>query len=246
MTIAEQLRQCRWFGRCDPAVQQAIAADGRLVTLARGQWVYGEGDMATGIVIVLDGMLRLEAAAGEKTVLVGIARAGDAFGQSRQMGGGPRIVTAIASRPSRVLTISDTMLDRIGHRLPALWKATSELVYGQLDASVHGLAQMLSLRPRGRIAARLLTFARDADVPLSQSDLAELCGLSRKVVSAHLAALEQAGAIRRGYRTIHLRDMAQLSRLAGDADGFVKAMERSGIAHRVSASDDSILLAAGP
>ena len=40
--------------------------------------------------------------------------------------------------------------------------------------------------------------------------------------------------------------MAQLSRLAGDADGFVKAMERSGIAHRVSASDDSILLAAGP
>ncbi|MBU7589655.1 MAG: Crp/Fnr family transcriptional regulator [Sphingopyxis terrae] len=215
MTIGDQLRQCRWFGRCDPAVQQAIAADGRLATLARGQWVYGERDMATGIVIVLDGMLRLEAAAGEKTVLVGIARAGDAFGQSRQMGGGPRIVTAIASRPSRVLTISDTMLDRIGHRLPALWKATSELVYGQLDASVHGLAQMLSLRPRGRIAARLLTFARDADVPLSQSDLAELCGLSRKVVSAHLAALEQAGAIERGYRSIHLRDMTQLSDLAG-------------------------------
>lgn len=33
---------------------------------------------------------------------------------------------------------------------------------------------------------------------------------------------------------------------AGDVDGFVKAMELNGIAHRVSTSDESILLAAGP
>lgn len=213
MTIIDQLRRNRWFARCTAPVQEALAAAGRTVALRAGQWVYGEGDECTGIAMVLDGMLRLEAAVGQRTVLVGIARTGDAIGQSQRRGGGPRIVTARASRASLVVTVGDLALERIGGEHPALWRAVSELVYGQLDASVHGLAQMLALPPRARIAARLMAFADSGVAPLTQADLAELCGLSRKAVSAHLAALERSGTIARAYGKVQLLDVAALARL---------------------------------
>lgn len=212
--MVEDLRHNRWFARQPRAVQHALGAAGRRVALAPGQWVYGEGDDTTGVVMVLEGMLRLEATVGARTVLVGVARAGGAFGQSQRRGGGPRIVTARAGPSSRVVTVGDAALERIGAELPQIWQAVSELVYAQLDASVHGLAQMLALPPRARIAARLLLFADEGCAPLSQSDLAEWCGLSRKTANAHLAALEQAGAIVRGYGTIALSDVALLTRLA--------------------------------
>ena len=109
--------------------------------------------------------------------------------------------------------LGDLALERIGGEHPALWRAVSELVYGQLDASVHGLAQMLALPPRARIAARLMAFADSGVAPLTQADLAELCGLSRKAVSAHLAALERSGTIARAYGKVQLLDVAALARL---------------------------------
>ncbi|WBH17594.1 Crp/Fnr family transcriptional regulator [Sphingomonas radiodurans] len=209
----DQLLCSRWFARQPRQVQEALATAGRSVTLSAGQWVYGEGDETTGLVVVTSGMLRLEAAVGDRTILVGVAIAGGAFGQSQRRGGGPRIVTARAGPASQVVTIGDAALERIGADLPVLWRAVSELVYGQLDASVHGLAQMLALPPRGRIAARLLLFAERGEAPLSQNDLAELCGLSRKSTNAHLAALEAEGMIRRGYGSIRLLDKSRLANL---------------------------------
>ncbi len=212
MNSDDALRGNRWFAQQPRDLRQALAAAARLAMLSPGQWIYGEGDEDTGLVMVTHGMLRLEAAVDDRTVLVGVARAGAAFGQSRRHGGGPRIVTARAGPASRVAMVSDAALGRIAATLPHLWQAVSTLVYAQLDASVHGLAQMLALPPRARIAARLRLFADDGVVPLSQSDLAEWCGLSRKAVNAHLGALEALGAIERGYGVIRLRDVARLTR----------------------------------
>lgn len=205
----------RWFARQPVAVRSALVAAGRGRGLDAGQWLHGEGDEATGLVMVLDGMLRLEATVGERSVLVGVARAGSAFGQSRRAGGGPRIVTARAGPPSRVVTVGDATLERIGAALPALWQGVNELVYAQLDASVHTLAQTIALPPRARIARRLMLFADAGEAPLTQLDLAEWCGLSRKAANAHLAALERAGAIARGYGTVVLRDVAMLADATG-------------------------------
>lgn len=211
MMSLDQLLSNRWLARQPHELQIALSGAGRAIALAPGQWVYGEGDDATGLVMVLDGLLRLEATVGERIVLVGVARAGGSFGQSQRRGGGPRIVTARAGPASRVVMVSDAALERIGADFPTVWQAISELVYAQLDASVHGLAQMLALPPRARIAARLMLFADERVVPLAQSDLAELCGLSRKATNAHLGALEAAGAIARGYGSIRLLDGAILA-----------------------------------
>jgi CRP-like cAMP-binding protein len=217
MISLEELLPNRWFARQSSELQVVLAGAGRAIALSPGQWVYGEGDEATGLVMVIDGLLRLEASVGDRTVLVGVARAGGSFGQSQPRGAGPRIVTARAGPASRVVTVSDAALERIATDLPSVWQAVSELVYAQLDASVHGLAQMLALPPRARIAARLMQFAGERVAPLAQSDVAELCGLSRKAANAHLAALEALGAIIRGYGSIRLLDCALLANIVDAA-----------------------------
>ncbi len=216
MEIAVLAKRGLWFAHLPAPLQAALVRDGRVVRLGTGQWVYGEGDEETGIVLVLEGALRIEASIGEdRDVLVNLAPAGTAFGQSRRRGGGPRIVTARATARAMVLLVADSALERIAADHPALWRAVSELVYGQLDAVVRLAAQMIGLGPRARIAARLLALGGTGELLVSQNDLAEMCGVSRKIANVHLAALERIDAIRRGYGRIVIINAELLREVIG-------------------------------
>lgn len=183
--------------------------------LAPGQWVYSEGDPETGLYAVLDGALRLEVAVdADRDVLIGLAQPVSILGQSRRRGGGPRIVTTRAQGPTTIFAISDSALDRIAVAHPDIWKDISELVYEQLDTIVHLAAQLLVLRPRARVAARLVQLAVEGQVHARQSDLAEMCGMTRKAMNDHLAALEHLGLIERGYGAIKLLSPAGLTRIS--------------------------------
>jgi CRP-like cAMP-binding protein len=209
------LRRNRWFARRTPALQERLCAEGQVIRLAPGQWVYSEGDPDTGLCAVLEGALRLEVAVdAERDVLIGLAQPVSILGQSRRRGGGPRIVTTRAQGPATILAISDAALDRIAAAHPDVWKDVSELVYEQLDAIVHLAAQLLVLKPRARVAARLLQLGGEGQVQARQTDLAEMCGITRKAVNDHLAALEQAGLIERAYGAVRLLSPAALGQIA--------------------------------
>lgn len=213
--VRAALQRNRWFARRSPALQERLCAEGQVVRLGAGQWVYGEGDPETGLYAVLDGALRLEVAVdADRDVLIGLAQPVSVLGQSRRRGGGPRIVTTRAQGPTTIFAVSDAALDRIAAAHPDIWKDISELVYEQLDTVVHLAAQLLVLRPRARIAARLLQLAADGQVQVRQSDLAEMCGMTRKAINDHLAALEADGLIRRGYGAITLLSAAGIAAAA--------------------------------
>lgn len=222
MTIETDIRAALarngWFARQTPALQERLAAAGRIAALRRGQWVYSQGDEGTGLCAVISGALRLEVALGpDRDVLIGLATAPTVLGQTRRSGGGPRILTVRANTPAQVLMIADDALDRVAADQPMLWRAVNELVYAQLEQATRLAAQLLIQSPAGRVAMRLLQFADGSNVSVSQADLAEMTGLSRKTINGHLAALEQEGVIVRGYRAITLRDAAALARMAGGA-----------------------------
>jgi CRP-like cAMP-binding protein len=216
MDIAALMQRSRWFARQDAALRTAIVAQGRVVALDRGQWVYGEGDFETGICAVLEGALRLEVSIdADRDVLLGMVGPGSVLGQTHGHGGGPRIVTARAARASHVLLLSDASLERIAAGQPTIWRAVSELVYEQLDVAVRLAAHLLASGPRARICARLLLLAGDGRaVAVNQADLAEMCGLTRKTVNGHLRALERIGLLRLGYGEIALLDEGRLRTLA--------------------------------
>ena len=217
MELLDALHRGRWFAALDPALAADLVAAGRVATLDAGQWIYSEGDEEPGLCLVIDGVLRLEASVGrDRNVLLGLARPGQAIGQSRRFGGGRRIVTVRAQRAARVLLVPDAALPGIAARQPGAWPATLALLYDQLDAAVHGAALNLCLSPRARVAARLAQLANDkGEVPATQADLAEMCGLSRKSANGHILALAKRGWVAPGYRSLRVLDAAALRGIAG-------------------------------
>jgi len=204
-----------WFAGQPPALRAALLRAGRLSRRGAGEWLHGEGDEETGVLAVVDGGLKLYSQApGGREVLFGLLPAGTVIGQSAAFGGGPRLVTAIAARPSTVFTLSDRALRQVAASQPGLWEALSALVYGQLRNATQGLAEVLALKPRERMIARLLQFVRpDGAVRISQADLAELIGVTRKAVNGWLGELEGRGLVVRRYGVIAVLDRAGLERM---------------------------------
>jgi CRP/FNR family cyclic AMP-dependent transcriptional regulator len=215
MTSESILLRSPWFMDQPQVIRTALIDEGRTMRLQPNQWIYSEGDTDSGIYGVLEGTLRVEAAVGQdRSVLLNIVGAGEFIGQARAFGGGGRIVTARASGAATVLAVSDSSLARIAQREPDIWRVVSALVYAQLNGVVQLTALLLGLPPRMRIAARLLALPTDGAVTcVTQDDLAEMCGLSRKAVNAHLKALMGEGLVRTGYGGVRVLSRSRLHQL---------------------------------
>lgn len=214
MDDREQIARIPWFAALDEAVRADLIRRGRLEQRSSGEWLYGEGDEQTGIVAVVEGGLYLHCEApGDREVLFSLLPKGGVIGQSMAFGGGPRLLTAICAVDSRLFLLSDRALREAAATYPTLWISLSTLLYGQLRDAVRAVAEFVALKPRQRMAARLLAMAApDNRVAISQAVLAEIVGVRRNAVNAWLAELEQAGEIRREYARIVLLDPKALQR----------------------------------
>lgn len=204
-----------WFARQPDGLRETLLRNGRLCRRAAGEWMHGEGDEETGVLAVVKGGLKVYGQApGGREALIGLLPAGTVIGQSAAFGGGPRIVTAIAAAPSLTFTLSDSALRRVAAAHPALWESLSALVYGQLRLNAQTVAEFVALKPRERLVSRLLQMNAQAggEIPVSQADLAEMIGVTRKAVNGWLGELEAAGLVARGYGVIAVLDPGKLER----------------------------------
>ena len=140
---------------------------------------------------MLAGTAHLTMAVGDGDMLLEIVQPGQLFGQAARFGGGPRLVTAIAGERTTLLHVPDHVLAEIARSEPEVWRSFTELLYSQLAGALQLAAAMIRLPPPQRVAARLamLAGAGRTDVRVTQAQLAEMTGLSRKTVNAHLRAL---------------------------------------------------------
>lgn len=202
-----------WLSRQPAPVAGALLDAGRVQRIEAGQEVYGEDDADGGLFAVVSGRLSVQAAAGpERTVLIDILHKGAWLGRSAQAG-----VMVRARSAATLFLIPDAVLKRVGHDRPDVWQAVSNLVYGQLESAVRMVARLLTASPAELIALRLLTLAEGQPpfVAVSQSELGELTGMTRKAANAHLALLEEQGLIKRAYGKVMLLDEARLRGMAG-------------------------------
>lgn len=214
----ERIARIGWFARLESSLRADLIGRGRLKRCPAGEWLHGEGDEDTGLIAVIEGALHLYAQApGGRQVLFGMLPAGTLMGQSAVLGGGPRLVTAIAATDCLLFLLSDRALRETAAGHPMLWRSLSALVYGELRAALQGWVEAVGLSPRQRMIARLLALSADARaIPLSQATLAEMVGVTRKAVNGWLKALETRGLVRLGYGRIEVRDRQGLERMLGD------------------------------
>jgi CRP-like cAMP-binding protein len=218
------LRKAPWLMDTPSDLPELLLAEGRLVRRGIGEWAQAEGDDRGGLFVVIAGVLHSYCAApGDREIMIGLAEAGSVLGHATRFSGGPRLVTAVCVEPSVLLEISEPALDRVAEQRPEIWRAIASFVYANLRSTVRMAAELVALRPRERIAARLLAAAefhgatRTAPFPvlrLSQELLGEMVGVTRKTVNQHLSAFERAGLVEVGYGRITLRDVEGLRAIA--------------------------------
>lgn len=213
----EQIDRLGWLAELPEGLREALLSAARLRRLANGEWAHGEGDEAAGVLLVLEGRLRVFAQApGDREALISVMGPGAAIGQSAVFGGGPRLVTPVSAGRSLVLTLSDAVLRRVAADCPEVWRMVAQLTYQQLGYLVMVAAERAA-PPRARLSLRLLVLALDQEeVAANQSDLAEMLGFSRKAVNGWLGELEAMGAVRLGYGRIEIVSRRILERVMAE------------------------------
>jgi CRP/FNR family cyclic AMP-dependent transcriptional regulator len=215
------LRINPWFAALPEPMQASLVESGRRTSLAKGQWLFGEGDTVGGLWMVLSGALRVEVSAGsDRFALFEIAGPGAILPRSAGFVGRPRPVTMRGGAArTLLLVVPDAGVTAACEAHPGLEMAIEALFSEQVNHILRIAAGALCLTPRAKVAGRLLLFSegrldRPEFVKITQSDLAEMTGLSRKSVHGHLQAFQKMRAIRLGYGGIKILDPARLVAIA--------------------------------
>ena len=216
----EVLGASGWLKDYPGALIQQLVKEGRLVRLNVGEWAQAEGDDRSGLFVVIDGSLHSFCAApGGRAVMIGVVGAGAVLGHATRYSGGPRLVTAVCVEPSVLLEVSDASIERIAAHFPEVWRAIAGFAYANTRRALQMAAEVISLKPRQRIAARLLAAIDGGHVGtptlrVSQELLGEMLGLTRKTVNSHLCSFENIGLTRSGYGQITVLNAESLTNIA--------------------------------
>ncbi|HCX67765.1 MAG: hypothetical protein CMI61_12370 [Parvibaculum sp.] len=219
--IAETFSKNGWFSRCPARLREAIASHAQITPAETGHWIYDTGDEAHGLYGVLSGSVKTHVLLDNgESVPISISGPGTVFGYAAQVLGGRRVTTAIARERSEVIFIPQHALAAIVQDMPELWLHFAELATEQLVWAARAYAERLRLPPRAQIASRLYLYTfpwgegGPAVLPITQNELSELTGFSRKTVNLILRDLEEHKLIETGYRHINVIDPAGLQRVA--------------------------------
>jgi len=210
-----------------PDWMEKFVAAARLLRIRAGELVAEHGSAHPGMVILHEGELELSITGytGRRHVLARLSR-GQTFGIVAALDTQPALYTSRACEDSTVVIIPREVL------LEAV-RANGDFAVDLL-MDLAGRARLLyrhvgfqaTLPPRARVAHVLLTLMAlrgplaDAvdggnDLRFSQTDIADMMGITRQSLGTQLQALQAMGAISLQYRGIRILDVPALQALIG-------------------------------
>ena len=211
------------FADLAPQALRFLAERANRVDLARGEVVFHEGDEGDTLYVIAEGLVKVwvSSSGGEEMVLATL-RSPDAFGELSAVDGRPRSASATALESTTLVALDRaTLLDAVHHH--------AGVADGMLTA-LGGLARRITeqtsdlvfLDLAGRLAKTLAALADRDDVPresgvvlelpLTQTELAEMVGGSRQSVNKTLKLFEHRGFLQMHGREVVIVDLEALRR----------------------------------
>ena len=223
--VDDVLSRTPLFEALDEEAASALRAEMHRADIARGERLFGEGDVGDKLYVVLDGKIKLtRTAADGRENLLSVIGPGEMFGELSLFDPRPRTQTATA--------LTDTRLAALDHQALRDW------VTDRPDMALH-LLRALAQRLRrtnevmtdlvftdvpGRVAKALLDLADrfglqrpdglQVNHDLTQEELAQLVGASRETVNKALADFVSRGWIQLSAKSVLLVDPERLRRRA--------------------------------
>jgi CRP/FNR family cyclic AMP-dependent transcriptional regulator len=181
----------------------------RTVALRRNQPLFRAGDPCDGCYRLLDGLLKVTAAAAsQRERILAIRGPGAIVGELSLIDGAPRSASVSAIRDSHLSFVTRAAFEAFAQANPEVYRHISALLARHLRDNNEALVATSFLSVKGRAAQALLSLA-DAfgeDVgngrilihqKLSQGDLAAMAGIARENLSRILQEWMRAALIKR-------------------------------------------------
>jgi CRP-like cAMP-binding protein len=202
--------------------RRALLARMRRKHYSKGEVIFHEGDVGDVLHIIVKGhvSLRVATAEGESAVLR-ILGPGAMFGEFVLIAPGPRSATVTALDSVETMCLGGADFHRLRSDHPYLDALLLDGAIREIRRLSAALLDALYLPVKQRVLRRLLEVAQlygvhdGQSVPLGQSDLAGLAGVTRQTTNRVLAEAQTEGVIKLRRGNIDIIDTAALKRRAG-------------------------------
>ena len=203
-----------WLSEQPDAFREWVAAVARWRAYDDGQIVYQAGDDSDGLYGLADGGLELGfPLMADEPVTIYRAEIGFWIGDSAELSRKPRMISMHAAGPTRLLHIPSQDVRTILAKYPQYWRSFYELSARNVNMAMTLLAESLALTVRARVCRRLLALTKqDANVEITQDNLAKLVGVTRATLRRCIAELAAEGGLETGYRALRVANAAVLAR----------------------------------
>ncbi|MER7182891.1 Crp/Fnr family transcriptional regulator [Streptomyces hyaluromycini] len=211
------------LGQVDEADRAILLGLGHRVVYPAGQITIREADTSDFALLLLGGTVKVTAHAQDgREALLAVRMAGDLVGELAGIDGQPRIGTVTACGRVLARYILRSELLECTNQHPAIGRALSASVVAKLRTATGRIVDFTGCDVLGRLARILhhlaVTYGRpgrnEAQLPLSQPEMATLVGAAESSIHKALRALRESGAVVTGYRRITILDLDHLARIA--------------------------------
>ena len=219
----EVVRRAPLFTALDEAAAVSLRASMDTVKIAKGSFLFKEGDDGEHLYVIIDGKLKLGTSSGDgRENLLSILGPGEMFGELSLFDPGPRTSTATAVTDAKLLSlghekvipwlkqnpeVSLQLLTRLSQRLRRTNEAVGDLVFSDVPGRV--AKALIDLGDRfGKTTPEGLLVNHD----LTQEELAQLVGASRETVNKALADFAGRGWLKLDGRSVLITDVDRLSK----------------------------------
>lgn len=189
-----------------------------------GAVVFMEGDQPEGLYLICSGRVKLSSYSSEgRAVIVSIATAGDLLGVSAMLSGKPHDLTAETLEPTQLCSIKKDDFLSFLSRNGDISLRLAQRLSNELYEAYRGLSDVVLKLSYNRLVELLLKLCQSHGettsigirlrIDLSQEDLAEKIGSSRRTLSRTLTKLKRQGIIECQHRSIIVRDIVALENI---------------------------------
>jgi CRP-like cAMP-binding protein len=206
-----------------PGQQRDVLSNARRRKFGRNEIVFHEGDPGDTLHLIERGRVAVRVATplGD-SVTLRLVGPGEYFGELSLLTPGPRNATVTALEPTETLSLSRDHLTRLRDRYPALDRILLETIVDEVRRLSSALLDAMYVPVPTRLARLLVRLADiygvpGADtitIPLTQDDLAGLCGTTRPTVNQLLNRLADEGAVFLNRGKVGISNLANIQRRA--------------------------------
>src|SRR5512139_521649 len=175
------------------------------------------------VYIILHGTVKIHIEQGERDVIVSILGAGDLLGEMSLIDSVGRSASAVTLENSLMLWMDKVTFNYILDNFPTVARNLVKILSARVRLSDQMIQALATLDVNGRVARQLLAFAEkygyekdkatQIRIVLTQSDIADLVGASRKRVNQAMVLFKERGLIDTNAEgRISIRDRVGLAR----------------------------------